>query len=281
NSLGAIDHLAVVERAPGALELALQPRERVEAGDAQVEDRADALLPEAVDDVGGDAGIDGRADGIAVAPVDEHRHRPPHGAAHLEHLLENVAAGIFQVDQDDVGVDGMDARQQIPGFADADDVAEAGLVQPLLQDGSTVGALVDDDDLEGLVGLAGERARHAQLRPDFGLGQFFGAPGGVLPPNARAVPGRQHMRRPASAAIPAENLVRHPCAGAAIGASTKTLYSCDRGLARSASSRYSIELLPRRARGRSITRMKRLGRSSAACANTGSGPVSYHAPPGP
>ncbi len=42
-----------------------------------------------------------------------------------------------------------------------------------------------------------------------------------------------------------------------------------------------IELFPMSSRGRIITRMKRLGRSAAACANTGSGPVSYQAPPGP
>src|SRR5262249_32036603 len=67
----------------------------------------------------------------------------------------------------------------------------------------------------------------------------------------------------------------------AIGASTKILYCCDLGFALSSSSTYWIELFPNSARGRIITRMNRLGRSAAAWANTGSGPLSYHAPPGP
>src|SRR5262249_37533621 len=58
------------------------------------------------------------------------------------------------------------------------------------------------------------------------------------------------------------------------------LYCCTRGLAASAASTNCSELLPRSARGRIITRMKRLGRPPAR-ANTGSGPLSYHAPPRP
>src|SRR3974390_3310217 len=66
-------------------------------------------------------------------------------------------------------------------------------------------------------------------------------------------------------------------AGRVIGTSARTLYCCTRGLFLSASFTYWIELLPSNARGRIITRMKRLGRSLAAWANTGSGPLSYHA----
>src|SRR5262245_4150848 len=65
-----------------------------------------------------------------------------------------------------------------------------------------------------------------------------------------------------------------------MGMSAKILYCCARGLAASAASTNCSELLPMSARGRIMTRMKRLGRS-AACANTGSGPLSYQAPPGP
>ena len=39
-------------------------------------------------------------------------NRPLHGAAHLEHLLQHVAARVFQIDQDDVGVDRVDASKQ-------------------------------------------------------------------------------------------------------------------------------------------------------------------------
>src|SRR5215475_14486977 len=84
-------------------------------------------------------------------------------------------------------------------------------------------------------------------------------------------------RRPATTSHDLNS--HYPC-GRAIWASAKILYCCTRGLAASAASTNCSELLPRSARGRIITRMKRLGRS-AACANTGSGPLSYHAPPGP
>ena len=63
--------------------------------------------------------------------------------------------------------------------------------------------------------------------------------------------------------------------------SAKILYCCPRGFALSASLTNWNELLPISERGRIITRMKRLGLSGAACANTGSGPDSYQAPPGP
>src|SRR6266508_744771 len=67
----------------------------------------------------------------------------------------------------------------------------------------------------------------------------------------------------------------------AIGASAKILYCCDRGFALSSSLISCSELFPMSSRGRIITRMNRLGRSAAACANTGSGPLSYQAAPGP
>jgi hypothetical protein len=66
-----------------------------------------------------------------------------------------------------------------------------------------------------------------------------------------------------------------------MGASTKTRYCCDLGFALSSSLTYWIELFPRSVRGRINTRMKRLGRSAAAWANTGAGPDSYQAAPGP
>ena len=148
DALGAIDHLALLERALGAVELVLQPRERVEARDAQVEDGLDALFLQVADDVGRHAGVDRGLDRGGVALVDEHRDRALHRPAHLEHLLQLVAAGVFQVDQDDVGVDRIDAREQAVAVVDVRDVEVTGLAQPVLQDGGADRVLVDDDDLE-------------------------------------------------------------------------------------------------------------------------------------
>ena len=102
NSLGALDDLALVERLAGAVELVAQLVEGVEAADGHVEHRLDALLLQSVDDVRADAGIDRRLDHVGVGAVDEHRDRPPHAARHLEHLLQHVAVGILQVDEDHV-----------------------------------------------------------------------------------------------------------------------------------------------------------------------------------
>jgi hypothetical protein len=37
--------------------------------------------------------------------VDEHDDRPPHAARDLKHLFENVAIRIFEIDENDVGID--------------------------------------------------------------------------------------------------------------------------------------------------------------------------------
>src|SRR5260370_42479347 len=69
----------------------------------------------------------------------------------------------------------------------------------------------------------------------------------------------------------------HP-RGRAIGKSAKIAYCCARGLAASAASTNCSELLPMSARGRIITRMKRLGPQRGG-AEPDPGPLSYHPPP--
>src|SRR5262245_12858024 len=59
NGLGLVDDLAILERRLGGVELALEPIERMEAADRDVEDRLHSLLAEPVDDVGRHAGVDG------------------------------------------------------------------------------------------------------------------------------------------------------------------------------------------------------------------------------
>ena len=162
DALGAVDHLARLELALGAVELALQPREGVEARDAQIEDVLHALLLEAVDDVGGDAGVHRRLDGVAVRLVDEHGGRPAHDARDLEHLLQHVAAGVLQVDQDHVGIDAVDLVEQAGGVLHQHDVGKARLTQAGLQDRPPDGVLVDHQDLErGIWRQAGHGVRRS------------------------------------------------------------------------------------------------------------------------
>src|SRR4029450_9910771 len=76
----------------------------------------------------------------------EHGNRPAHRAADLEHLFQHVAAGGFEVDQDDVGVDSKNLRQKALHFADMDDAGKPRLPQSLLEDRGTDRALVNNDD---------------------------------------------------------------------------------------------------------------------------------------
>src|SRR6516225_3175819 len=131
-----------------ALELVPQTGEGIEARDAEIEDVLDAPFLQASDDVGGDAGIDGSLDRGLVALIDEHGDGSLHRPADLEHLLERVAARILEVDQDDVGVEGVDAREQVRGLGEAHHVNVAGLAQPVLQDRRADRILVDDGDFE-------------------------------------------------------------------------------------------------------------------------------------
>src|SRR5262245_35034913 len=148
NALGAVDHLAFLKRGARALELVPQTGEGVEARDAEIEDGLDALLAQAPDDVGGDAGVDGSLDRGLVALIDEHGDGSLHRPADLEHLLEHVAARVLEVDQDDVGVEGVDASEQVRGLVQAHDVNVASLAQPVLQDRRADRILIDDDDVE-------------------------------------------------------------------------------------------------------------------------------------
>jgi hypothetical protein len=63
-------------------------------------------------------------------------------------MLEHVAARVLEVDQDDVGVDRVDAGEQVRGLVETDHMGVTGLAQSVLQDRRPNRILVDDDDLE-------------------------------------------------------------------------------------------------------------------------------------
>src|SRR5262245_17573677 len=170
NALGAVDHLALFERSARALKLVPQPGEGIEARDEQIEDVLDALLMQAPDDVGGDAGVDRGLDRGLVALIDEHGDGALHRPADLEHLLEHVAARVLEVDQDDVGVEGIDASEQVRGLAQAHDVDVASLAQPVLQDRRADRILIDDDDLERR--MHGRRRQFSSRVPNPGPTKF-------------------------------------------------------------------------------------------------------------
>ena len=131
------------------LQLALEPIERVKAADRHVEDRLHALLTKSIDDVRRNAGIDRGLHRRAVGLVDEHGDGPPREARHLEHLLERVAARILEIDEDDVGIDGADARQQVGHVPDVVNLRRAAILavvrqaQAFLEDGCAHRVLVD------------------------------------------------------------------------------------------------------------------------------------------
>ena len=88
----------------------------------------------------------------AIGPVDEHRDRPARESRDLEHLLERVAARVLEIDQDDVGIDAVDARQEIRHVADVVDLERAaGSIvirdaQAVLEDGCPNCVLVDNEN---------------------------------------------------------------------------------------------------------------------------------------
>ena len=102
NALGAVDQLAVLQLRARIFEFARHAREGVETADSHVEDRLDAFLAQPVDDVGRHARINRRLDRGRVRSVDEHRDRPLHRARQLEHVLQHIAVGVFEIDDDDV-----------------------------------------------------------------------------------------------------------------------------------------------------------------------------------
>jgi hypothetical protein len=102
--------------------------------------------------------------GSRVALVDEHGDRAFHRPAHLEHLLEHVAARILQVDENDIRIDGVDVRQQVRGFIEPQDLREPGLAQPVDQDRRAHRVLVDDHDFQrGIHGHAAKGERPARI----------------------------------------------------------------------------------------------------------------------
>src|SRR5262249_48625360 len=116
-------------------------------------------------------------------------HRP----ADLEHLLKHVAARVLEVDQDDVGIDRIDAREQMRRVVEAHHVRIASLAQPIFEDGGANRVLVDDDDLErGMHGAAGPFSSTvptlagADLRPESGgWANRRGPPDATMPAFAR------------------------------------------------------------------------------------------------
>ena len=90
--------------------------------------------------------------------VDEHRDRPLHRPRELEHRLEHVAVRVFEIDDDDVGLD----LGNPPG--DSRHVVNDGhplvprLPQAGLDDRRADAVLIDDEDAE-------RRGDHAAILP--------------------------------------------------------------------------------------------------------------------
>src|SRR5690606_41089986 len=88
------------------------------------------------------------SDLCSVTLIDKHGDRPFHDTADLKHLLEYVAARILEIDDDHIGIDRIDAGEQISHLLDAGDLSIPGLAQPFLDDGGTDRALIDNDNFQ-------------------------------------------------------------------------------------------------------------------------------------
>src|SRR5450759_2714513 len=146
--VGAVDRLAVIELGLRGLKLFLELREGIVAADRRVENWLHTVLAEAIDDIGGDTGIDRGVDHCLVGMVDEHGNGPRHQTAHLEHLFENVAARAFEIDEDDVGIDCVDAVKQIRRVVDVNDARVSRRAQAFLENRRAQRILVDNGNAQ-------------------------------------------------------------------------------------------------------------------------------------
>src|SRR5262249_45188741 len=155
NALRTLDSLPVFQLLPGPVELVPQLVEGVESADSHVEDRFDAFLTQAVHNIGTYSRLDGCPDHVGVRVVHEHRNGTTDAARDLKHLFENVAIGILQVDEDNVGVGVHYETQEILHIADHGDVGIAGLAQALLENRGSRDILIHHKNTKGWVGHLG------------------------------------------------------------------------------------------------------------------------------
>src|SRR5579875_3447369 len=156
DSLRPLHDLALLERLARALDLLVQPIERLKPAHRERKDGPYTLLAQAVDDVGADAGLDRRCDHVGIGAVDEQSKRPARRARDLEHLLELVGLRAAELGADHIGLGVDDPAQQAARLAGNDDVGAAGVAQPLHEKGRPLGVSTQQQDLEA--GFARARA---------------------------------------------------------------------------------------------------------------------------
>ena len=69
----------------------------------------------------------------------------------MKHLFENIAIRIFEIDENDVGIDAGNLSQKLAHVGDGDDSMPS-LPQALLDDRGSGGVVVDYQDLERRIG---------------------------------------------------------------------------------------------------------------------------------
>ena len=114
-------------------------------------------LIEAVDDVGRDPGIHRDLHHPGIGRVDEHGHRPPDGTADDEHLLQHVAAGVFQIDDDDLRIGCHQGGEQPLHLVDPDDIDISRLAKPVLDQVAADSAFIDDGNSGTAIGRLNHR----------------------------------------------------------------------------------------------------------------------------
>ncbi len=96
-------------------------------------------------------GFDGGLYRGGIGAVNEHGDWPADGARQLEQVLHHVTIGVFDIDDDDIGLERFDDTGNAIDLVDHRHLVMAGLAQSFLDDRGTDGVFVDDKN--GQVGL--------------------------------------------------------------------------------------------------------------------------------
>ena len=147
----SVDDLAFLKRGSGRRQFGAHALEHVKPRDGGIQHRLDAVRPQPVHDIGRDPRLDRRPGQMLVRAVDEHRHRPLCRPRGQRQFLKDIARGIGQIDQHDVGPAFGDMARKA-GFLGKDaDIVIADLAQTVHDGGGAFGVRFDDDDGKALV----------------------------------------------------------------------------------------------------------------------------------
>ena len=122
----------------------------IEMADGDVDDRAHAILRQALHDISRHARLHRRSDCCRIGLIDEQSDRPRLFRGRAAHVLDGVAARRVDADDHHIGIELPHARRQVLCRLQPGEQAIARLTQTGFDDFSARGIVVDQQDGQGL-----------------------------------------------------------------------------------------------------------------------------------